>query len=377
LGLFSLNRHEEAIEAYDKAIELSPRVAAYHFRRGLSLQFSGRPEEAVDAYDEARELEPTRSDALNMKGIALFDLHRFSDATATYKRAIEVDPDCAEAYVNLANSLDYLGQPDEALALYDQAAAIDPESSYVALLNKVITLRQLGRHEAAQLVSQEVAKAEAQLDGAETLELEEFMRSYYQRPQPLQVESAIRQLDQSGILSLDTAEAGTIGFFAEVFMRHPDMRESWREVVNEQSDKTRSVLQRALTIAENPKTTISEMESSTARNDMLWGAFFAGGDDFYIRALADELRYLDEAHDDPNLFQTAATAKWSLSVNARDHEAVRLILEAMIAEETFPFRSAVRDLLRQDPEEILERLSDTTRPVHWWDHLRRRLTGSV
>ena len=50
VGLSNLGRHEEAIEAFKKAIEINPNNAAAWYNKGVGLGNLGRYEEAIEAF---------------------------------------------------------------------------------------------------------------------------------------------------------------------------------------------------------------------------------------------------------------------------------------------------------------------------------------
>ena len=52
-ALYELGRYEEAIECYDKAIELDPDYADAWKHKGDALYELGRYEEAIECYDKA------------------------------------------------------------------------------------------------------------------------------------------------------------------------------------------------------------------------------------------------------------------------------------------------------------------------------------
>ena len=57
-ALASLGQYEEALKAYDKAIELKPDFSVAWNNKAFSFSSLGRYEEALNAYDKAIELKP-------------------------------------------------------------------------------------------------------------------------------------------------------------------------------------------------------------------------------------------------------------------------------------------------------------------------------
>ena len=56
IELFSGARFEEAIEAYNKAIEINPQYAKAWYNKGNALDELGKHEESLKALDKAKEL---------------------------------------------------------------------------------------------------------------------------------------------------------------------------------------------------------------------------------------------------------------------------------------------------------------------------------
>jgi tetratricopeptide (TPR) repeat protein len=63
LALQRAAAHEEAIEAYDKAIALAPKSASAFHNRGLAWRASGRRIEAAEDFRRAVHLAPRLADA--------------------------------------------------------------------------------------------------------------------------------------------------------------------------------------------------------------------------------------------------------------------------------------------------------------------------
>ena len=73
--LSELGRYEEALEAYDRAIELQPDYALIWWYKGVVLNELGRYEEALESYDRIIELKPDFGTALYNKGLSRIGKH--------------------------------------------------------------------------------------------------------------------------------------------------------------------------------------------------------------------------------------------------------------------------------------------------------------
>ncbi len=138
---FALGKYKDAIEDYNKVIELDPQIVEVYYIRGLANYALGKFEEAIEDYDKAVELDPQRAEAYCGRGFAKYilgngsrDLHKPEEAIKYYKRgikdynkAIELDLKCVEAYNNrgIANRL--LGNYEEAIEDYNKAIKLNPQ----------------------------------------------------------------------------------------------------------------------------------------------------------------------------------------------------------------------------------------------------------
>jgi glycosyl transferase, family 25 len=143
----TVNRLEDALAQYDKALALKPNDIAALSNRGSVLMDLGRFAEALSNYD-LLSIWPNDFNALNMRGLALEQLKRFADALASYDKAIAIAPGAVEAFYNRGNVLADLGRFEEALASYDKALEIKHDAAPI-LNNRGLVLEELGRYEEA------------------------------------------------------------------------------------------------------------------------------------------------------------------------------------------------------------------------------------
>src|SRR5919112_2145152 len=129
LSLYFSGNHLEAIECYDKALEINPQNADAYNNKGLSLYFSGNHMEAIECYDKALEINPQNADAYNNKGIILSVNGYNTEAIECYDKALEINPQNADAYYNKGLSLYYGGNHIEAIECYDKALEINPQNA--------------------------------------------------------------------------------------------------------------------------------------------------------------------------------------------------------------------------------------------------------
>jgi len=147
-ALGDLGRHDEALEMFDKAIEINPQFDKAYYNKGLALGNLGRCEEAIEMFDKTIEINPQDAKAYYNKGVILGKLGRHEEAIEMFDNAIEIDPQNVSAYLNKGSALGDLGRQEEAIAIYDKAIEINPQDADV-YYNKGVALGDLGRYKEA------------------------------------------------------------------------------------------------------------------------------------------------------------------------------------------------------------------------------------
>ncbi|MBC2698140.1 MAG: tetratricopeptide repeat protein [ANME-2 cluster archaeon] len=145
--LVNLGRYEDALEAFEKATEIKPDNLRAWINKGNTLDDLGRNEDALEVFEKAIEIKPDDFRVLNNKGTALANLGRYEDALEAFEKAIEIKPDTYTWY-NQGNTLGHLGRYEDALEAFEKAIEIKPDNFH-AWINKGNTLGNLKRYEDA------------------------------------------------------------------------------------------------------------------------------------------------------------------------------------------------------------------------------------
>ena len=182
LALSNLGRHDDALKASDKALELKGDDAELWWQKGNMLLTAQRLPEALACFERTLKLDPRHADAaykcghilhalerfdealapldrsamlqgahaatLHLRAIVLKELNRLDEALSDNMRALELDPGNAEIIGNVGVVLQLLGRPVEALTWYDRALQIEPRSAR-NIMNRGSTLAELGRRDEA------------------------------------------------------------------------------------------------------------------------------------------------------------------------------------------------------------------------------------
>jgi len=135
--------YEEALKAYDSALQLDPENVGAWMGKGDTQVRMGDSNQSQKTYENAlnitnKSLETNQQDAKVwlMKGELLHRLHRYDEALESYNRSLEIDPKDKEAWLNKGNALDTaayqlqglerLNAFEDAIIAYDEAIEIDP-----------------------------------------------------------------------------------------------------------------------------------------------------------------------------------------------------------------------------------------------------------
>jgi tetratricopeptide (TPR) repeat protein len=118
--------YAEAIQNYDKAIELDARDKTAYNNRGLALQTLQRYEEALADFTKVIELDPSNRNAYHNRGLVYYNLGQYERAIADYTKAIEIAPRFAESYLRRADAYQMSGQTNLAEADKRRAESLRP-----------------------------------------------------------------------------------------------------------------------------------------------------------------------------------------------------------------------------------------------------------
>jgi tetratricopeptide (TPR) repeat protein len=85
-----------------------------YFEAAVNAFGDDKLDEAIEAYNKALNLDPNYQDALHGLGMALFNRGRVDDAIATAKKLIEIDQDDILAHTSLSMFYQSQGRIEEA-----------------------------------------------------------------------------------------------------------------------------------------------------------------------------------------------------------------------------------------------------------------------
>lgn len=138
------NENDQALSAYDQAIELMPNFADAYTSRGVVKSKLGNAEDAIADHDESIRLKPDFAEAYINRGKAKRALDKHEEAIADFNEAIRLNPNSASAYTHRGVSKNALGKSQEAIADHDKAIQLSPDF-VEAYINRGSAKRGLGR----------------------------------------------------------------------------------------------------------------------------------------------------------------------------------------------------------------------------------------
>jgi tetratricopeptide (TPR) repeat protein len=127
VALMSVDKINESIDNFSKAIQIKPDFAEAHNNMGIAMERHGNLAEAVSHYCEALRIKPDYAETHNNMGIALEKQGNFSEAIRHYFEALQINPKYASAHNNLGNAMAQQGNFETAVYHYQEAFRINPK----------------------------------------------------------------------------------------------------------------------------------------------------------------------------------------------------------------------------------------------------------
>jgi tetratricopeptide (TPR) repeat protein len=147
-ALANLGKHQQAIECFDKAIEINPNDVNIWNSKGTAFHYLSKYQQAIECFDKAIEVNPNDADAWSAKGHSLNNLKKYHHAIECFDKAIEINPNDADAWYSKGVAFDYLIKHTEAIECYEKALAINPDQ-VCAWYGKGGAFRKVGKHKEA------------------------------------------------------------------------------------------------------------------------------------------------------------------------------------------------------------------------------------
>ena len=147
-SLAQLGKHEEAVEAFDRAIQIDQELPQSWTGKASSLHALARHRDAIVCCYRALARAPRSTVTHNIRGLCLAALGEHEQALQDFQRAIDIDADQREFWHNKGLSLEALGRYEAAIECFDRALAIEPNTSQ-SWLSKALCLLAKGDYRGA------------------------------------------------------------------------------------------------------------------------------------------------------------------------------------------------------------------------------------
>ena len=128
-----LDKNEEALEHYRKALDESPRLVQAHNNIGMLLNQSGRFDEAGEHFKKAIKIDGLFAPAYYGLGVALQSMGDNVNAAFAYQKALTFNPESYPAWINLGLVCHSIENYEVAINCYKEAIGIsdtDAEAFY-------------------------------------------------------------------------------------------------------------------------------------------------------------------------------------------------------------------------------------------------------
>lgn len=134
---------KEALEAFNKVIELDPKYAQAYNGRGFMNMILGNLKGSIYDYTKSIEIDPSNAEPYNNRAIIFEILQDQDKAFKDYSRAIELNPKTPAYYRNRANLHFKAGRIGESINDYSRAIELDPKDyeSYYYRGNNFLNLK--------------------------------------------------------------------------------------------------------------------------------------------------------------------------------------------------------------------------------------------
>lgn len=169
------SRRNESLEAIDKALEIDPKNPIAWEQKGSMLYYqTERYNESLEAYDRAienissyrQDIHANQTEFLSYiwtsKSISLWQLMRYNDSLEAIDKSVQIDPaGNYDAWAFKGELLAYLGRYNESLQAFEGAAATEtassqPEIRALPWAKEGYVLIQMGRYKEADQIYQKI-----------------------------------------------------------------------------------------------------------------------------------------------------------------------------------------------------------------------------
>jgi tetratricopeptide (TPR) repeat protein len=137
--LADMGKYDEAIEYYNRALEIAPENPKISLNKAISLYNKGnklvqsrRPNDALECFESAIAIKPDVTYGWIGKGSVLTDMGKYDEAITSFESALTIDPNLGAVWYNKGLALEKSGKTDEAVRCYEKCLSVEPNADYSA-----------------------------------------------------------------------------------------------------------------------------------------------------------------------------------------------------------------------------------------------------
>lgn len=160
---FELNRPDEALVDFDKALKLSPNSPLILNNMGRAMRARGSLGESLGLFSEAIRIDPKYTFAYHNRGLVYYELQEYQQAIQDFKKAIELNPNDPWFHINCGHAQHANQDVPSALKSYQAAEKLNPKipEIFIGRSHVFLELDDLPQALAASSKAVELAPADA------------------------------------------------------------------------------------------------------------------------------------------------------------------------------------------------------------------------
>ena len=232
--LIQLQRYQEALATYEKAIDIKPDYPQALYGQGKALFQLKKYQESLIAYDQAIQIQPNYLEAWTNRGFVLVRLKRYSEAIATVDKALQLKNDDPQIWQLKGDIFIKISQYNDAIKAYEQAInfqADNPELWY----KKGLAFQNLKQYEEAITAYKKTVELKPDHESAwynlgnclVNLNRYEFALQAYDQAVQYNQNNSAAWLSRSNILMTLRRYPEAIDSFTQVIKTNPQQYQAW------------------------------------------------------------------------------------------------------------------------------------------------------
>ena len=232
--LIQLQRYQEALATYEKAIDIKPDYPQALYGQGKALFQLKKYQESLIAYDQAIQIQPNYLEAWTNRGFVLVRLKRYSEAIATVDKALQLKNDDPQIWQLKGDIFIKISQYNDAIKAYEQAInfqADNPELWY----KKGLAFQNLKQYEEAITAYKKTVELKPDHESAwynlgnclVNLNRYEFALQAYDQAVQYNQNNSAAWLSRSNILMTLRRYSEAIDSFTQVIKTNPQQYQAW------------------------------------------------------------------------------------------------------------------------------------------------------